>query len=49
VAGSDDQSEAGRDRRSDGLQRMMRFVDIDSVEAARDDLLDIVDLWCATR
>ncbi len=33
----------------DGLQRMMRFVDLDSVEAARDDLLDIVDLWCATR
>jgi hypothetical protein len=33
----------------DGLQRMMRFVDIESVEAARDDLLDIVDLWCSTR
>ncbi len=33
----------------DGLQRMMRFVDIGSVEAARDDLLDIVDLWCAAR
>jgi Domain of unknown function (DU1801) len=33
----------------DGLQRVMRFVDIGSVEAARDDLLDIVDLWCATR
>lgn len=32
----------------DGLQRMMRFVDIESVEAARDDLLDIVDLWCVT-
>jgi Domain of unknown function (DU1801) len=33
----------------DGLQRMMRFADIASVDAARDDLLDIVDLWCATR
>jgi hypothetical protein len=32
----------------DGLQRMIRFVDFASVEAARDDLLDIVDLWCAT-
>ncbi len=33
----------------DGLQRMMRFVDLASVETGRDDLLDIVDLWCATR
>lgn len=31
----------------DGLQRMMRFVDLASVEARRDDLLDIVDLWCS--
>ena len=33
----------------DGLQHMMRFVDIESVEAARNDLLDIVDLWCSAR
>ena len=33
----------------DGLQRMMRFVDIKSVEAARDELLDIVDVWCSVR
>lgn len=33
----------------DGLQRMMRFVDVASVEAAREDLLDIVDMWCSTR
>ena len=33
----------------DGLQRMIRFVDVASVEAAREDLLDIVDMWCSTR
>jgi uncharacterized protein YceH (UPF0502 family) len=33
----------------DGLQRMMRFVDVESVEAARDELLDVVDMWCSTR
>lgn len=33
----------------DGLQRMMRFVDVESVVAARDDLLDIVDVWCSAR
>jgi Domain of unknown function (DU1801) len=33
----------------DGLQRMMRFADVDSVEAAHEELLDIVDLWCSTR
>ncbi len=31
----------------DGLQRMMRFADTASVEAARDDLLDIIDIWCS--
>lgn len=33
----------------DGLQRMIRFVDVESVEAAREELLDIVDMWCSTR
>lgn len=33
----------------DGLQRMMRFADLASVDAARDELVDIVDIWCATR
>jgi hypothetical protein len=33
----------------DGLQRVMRFSDLAAVEAARDELLDIVDLWCALR
>ena len=33
----------------DGLQRMARFTTVDEVEAARDELLDIVDLWCMTR
>lgn len=36
-------------RVGDGVQRMMHFVDIDVVEAARDEALDIVDIWCATR
>jgi hypothetical protein len=30
----------------DGLQRMIRFDDTDSVEKHREELLDIVDAWC---
>jgi Domain of unknown function (DU1801) len=30
-----------------GLQRMIRFTDVAAVEAGRDELLDIVDAWCA--
>jgi hypothetical protein len=30
-----------------GLQRMIRFTDVAAVDAARDELLDIVDAWCA--
>jgi Domain of unknown function (DU1801) len=33
----------------DGVQRMIRFPDVASVAAARDELLDIVDTWCVTR
>ncbi|MEM9040287.1 MAG: DUF1801 domain-containing protein [Actinomycetota bacterium] len=33
----------------DGLQRMARFVDVDAVDEHRDELLDIVDMWCSTR
>ena len=33
----------------DGLQRMMRFTDVESVDAAHEDLLDIVDVWCRRR
>jgi hypothetical protein len=29
-----------------GLQRMARFADVAAVEAASDELLDIVDAWC---
>lgn len=30
-----------------GLQRMIRFDDVDAVHAHRDELLDIVDAWCS--
>jgi hypothetical protein len=30
-----------------GLQRMIRFDDVDSVSKHREELLDIVDAWCA--
>jgi hypothetical protein len=33
----------------DGVRRMIQFADVDSVEAARDELLDIVDMTCSTR
>ena len=29
-----------------GLQRMIRFHDLDDVDAHREQLLDIVDIWC---
>jgi Domain of unknown function (DU1801) len=32
-----------------GLQRMIRFSDLSAGEAARDQLLEIIDMWCATR
>jgi Domain of unknown function (DU1801) len=32
-----------------GVQRMIRFRDVASVAAARDELLDIVDTWCISR
>jgi hypothetical protein len=31
-----------------GLQRMIRFDNVESVEKHRDELLDIVDAWCLT-
>jgi hypothetical protein len=31
-----------------GLQRMIRFDDTDAVTKHREELLDIVDAWCAT-
>jgi hypothetical protein len=31
-----------------GLQRAVRFVNVEEVEEHRDELLDIVDAWCAT-
>jgi hypothetical protein len=30
-----------------GLQRMVRFTEVDDVHAAHDELLDIVDAWCS--
>jgi Domain of unknown function (DU1801) len=35
--------------RGTGLQRMIRFGDIDAVEAQSEQLLDIVDAWCVHR
>jgi hypothetical protein len=31
-----------------GLQRMIRFDDVNAVKKHREELLDIVDAWCAT-